>query len=550
MNERERPLKRLATTIAILSSLLAGPANSGTTAVMSAETVASTAGAKRIQADVDFLADDLLEGREVGQRGYEVAARYVTARMRNLGLKPGTAAGFTQTVPLLSRQVRRGGGTDIDVGGRRLDHGGDVLVSASSAPVTKGDAVFAGYGLFEPSLGIDDYAGLDVRGKIVVVLAGFPTGFAPDVAAHLNKEKIRFAADRGAIGLVTVDTPTRERVYPWKERIENAHERAMTWVGPDGRPASIAPEIKGLATVSLAAAPVLFAGSARDWPSILKEIADLSARPHGFALKAPLAIAANVDSQMTRAPNVIGLIEGSDPRLRGEVVVLSAHLDHLGLAEEGKDRVFNGALDNAMGVSVLLEVARALQADPPPRRSVAIVALAAEEKGLVGSDYLAHFPPFGPRHIVADINIDMPVLLGKFTGVLAFGAEHSSLGATVARAARSIGVAMVPDSAPEQAYFTRSDQYSFVRAGIPAVKLNPQFDRDGAAREAAFRKSDYHHVTDSADLPIWWNQADRFAMLNLAIARDAANRPESPSWRAESYFGKRAKRLPAAQNRP
>jgi len=505
-------------------------------AEQSTHPIATTPAAKRIQADVRFLADDLLEGREVGQRGYSIAARYVAARMQGLGLEPGTAAGFEQRVPLLSQSIRRDSATFVQFGEKRLAHTDGVLVSTSSEGTTTGNAVFAGYGLYEPKLGIDDYAGLDVRGKIVVVLSGFPTGIPPDVAAHLNREKTRFAAEHGAIGMLFVDTPTREKVRPFKDRVVHAYDRSMTWVGPDGRPFANAPEIKGLAIVTLATAPHVFAGSERDWASVLGEIANLSARPHGFPLAQQITIAASTDSSPTEAPNVIGLIPGSDPKLRDEIVVLSAHLDHVGLANEGEDRVYNGALDNAMGVSILLEVARLLKEGPPPRRTIAIVALAAEEKGLLGSDYLAHFPPFGDRRIVADVNIDMPVLLGNFTGVLAFGMEHSSLGGSVTRAAQAAGLAIVPDKTPEQSYFTRSDQYSFVHAGIPAVKLNPKFDADGDEREANFRKTDYHEVSDSADLPIWWDEAGRFAQLNLAVLRDVANASATPAWNDDSYF--------------
>lgn len=501
-----------------------------------AKPIATSAAAKRIQADVDFLADDLLEGRETGQRGFDLAARYVRSRMFNLGLAPGALGTFEQRVPFLARSVRRDGQTYVAIGGTKLVHSGTVLVSASSEPLTTAPAVFAGYGLTDNRLGIDDYAGLDVRGKIVVALAGFPTGLPSDVAAHLNNNKASNAAAHGAIGLVVVDTPTRERVYPFKSRVEHAFDRAMVWVEPDGRPHTNAPGIRAIASVGLGGAPELFAGSGHDWASILAEIADLKSRPRGFALARPIIIAASVESSSAASANIIGLIPGSDPRLSKEVVLMTAHLDHLGLADKGPDRVFNGALDNALGVAVLLEAARGLMSGPRPRRTVAIVALTGEEKGLQGSDYLAHFPAFGSRHIVADVNIDMPVLLGRFTGVLAFGAEHSSIGEAVARAARQTGLALMPDQTPEEAYFVRSDQYSFVKAGIPAVKLNPQFDSAGAARETRFRKTDYHHVSDSADLPIWWDEAARFARLNLAIARDLADRPASPAWKAQSYF--------------
>ncbi|HVF37786.1 MAG TPA: M28 family metallopeptidase [Sphingomicrobium sp.] len=529
---------RAAVALALIAPSLTAPVVAANAAQVGVTPlpVATTPAAKRIRADVDFLAHDLLEGREAGQRGYELAARFVTARMIGLGLAPGTGGGFEQQIRFLSRALRRDGKSFVEFDGRRLVHGEDVLVSATSEPATTAEAVFVGYGLEDRRFKLDDYAGLDVQGKIVVMLAGFPTGLPSDVAAHLNNSKAKIAKAHGAIGLVIVDTPTRERVNPWSNRVARAYDRSLAWLETDGMPHDSAPGIKARASMNAAAAARLFAYAPRDWATIKAEIADLGARPRGFVIGRPLTIAASAGAVPVTSPNIIGLIPGRDRRLSREVVVLSAHLDHLGLSNSGSDRVFNGALDNATGIAVLLEVARALKTGQPPRRTIAIVALTAEEKGLLGSDYLAHSPPFGTRRMVANVNIDMPVLLGRFTGVLAFGAEHSSLGDSVARAARSERLAMVPDPTPEQAYFVRSDQYSFVQAGIPAIKLNPQLDAAGAAREAAFRTRHYHKESDSMALPIWWDEVERFARLNLAIARDIADRPATPAWKPESYF--------------
>ncbi len=526
---------RLAAPLAVIALCFQTPLLAAMQSAAATNPVPTTPAAKRIRADVAFLADDLLEGREAGQRGHELAARYVTARMIDLGLQPGVGSGYEQRVGFLSRSVRRDDKSFVTIGSERLAHGGDILVGAASEPTTA-QAVFVGYGLEDARFKLADYAGLDVRGKIVVALAGFPTGLPADVSAHLNNRKAAIAASHGAIGMIVVDTPTRARVSPWANRVSQAHNRTLAWLKPDGTPHSNAPGIKASATLNDTAAARLLAGAPQNWTAIKAAIADTAARPRGFALGRQMTIAASVEASPATSPNIVGLIPGRDPRLAREVVVLSAHLDHLGLSDSGPDRIFNGALDNATGIAVLLEVARALKAGPPPRRTIAIVALTAEEKGLLGSDYLANYPPFGARRIVANVNIDMPVLLGKFTGVLAFGAEHSNVGDAVTRAARSMGLAMVADPTPEQAYFTRSDQYSFVKAGIPAVKLNPQFDADGAARDTAFRSKDYHKPSDSIALPIRWDEADRFARLNFAIARDLANAPATPAWKPDSYF--------------
>jgi hypothetical protein len=516
--------------------LMAAPVAGAAIQPIAADPAPTTAAAKRIRADVAFLADDLLEGREAGQRGHELAARYVTARMIDIGLEPGAGRGFEQRVRFLARSIRRDGRSFVALGDDRLPHAGDVLVGAASAPSTTAAAVFVGYGLADDRFRLDDYAGLDVRGKIVVALAGFPTGLPSDVSAHLNSRKAAIAAARGAIGLIVVDTPTHQRVRPWQGRVGRAYERTLAWLDAGGKPQGIASAIRASATMNDAAAARLFAGAPRDWASIKGAIADTKLRPRGFALGKAVTIAASVEASPTTSPNIIGLIPGSDPRLSREIVVLSAHLDHLGMTDSGVDRIYNGALDNATGIAVLLEVARGLKAGARPRRTIAFAAVTAEEKGLLGSDYLANHPPFGERRMVANVNIDMPVLLGRFTGVLAFGAEHSDVGDAVARAARAEQLAMVPDPTPEQAYFVRSDQYSFVKAGIPAVKLNPQFDAAGTAADTAFRSSDYHHPSDSIALPIEWDEADRFARLNTAIVRDLANGRATPAWKSDSYF--------------
>lgn len=252
-----------------------------------------------------------------------------------------------------------------------------------------------------------------------------------------------------------------------------------------------------------------------------------------------------------RAPNVIGIISGSDPALKDEYVVISAHLDHIGKGRPGgSDTIYNGAMDNASGVAIMLEAARALTADgKPPRRSIMFVALAGEEQGLLGSSYLARHPLVGGGKIVANVNLDMPLLLYDFQDIVAFGAEHSTMGPIVAAAAAKMGVTLSPDPVPSENLFVRSDHYSFVKAGVPSVFLVPGFKNGGEKAFRDFEKSHYHNVSDDLSLPFDWNAGAKFAKLNYLIAREIADSDQAPLWYAGNTYGNRyAKKAPKAPN--
>lgn len=244
----------------------------------------------------------------------------------------------------------------------------------------------------------------------------------------------------------------------------------------------------------------------------------------------------------TESPNVVATIEGSDPALADEVVVLSAHLDHVGLTEpkEGEsDRVNNGALDNAIGVATILDVARRFKEGPPPRRTIVFAAVTGEEKGLIGADYLARHPTLGGRRMVANVNLDMPVLLYPFTDVIAFGAEQSSLGEAARQAAAAMNVALTPDPIPEEGIFTRSDHFRFVEQGVPAIFLFTGFGNGGEAAFGDFLKNRYHKPSDDLSQPIDYDSAARFAELNYRIAREIADAAEAPHWNSGQYFADR-----------
>ncbi|MBI5260083.1 MAG: M28 family peptidase [Burkholderiales bacterium] len=508
--------------------------------------------AARLKAHMAFLADDLLEGRETGTRGFDIAARYVAAQFQHLGLKPaGDAGSYLQAVALRGGQVvpdaavfeiHRPGGTQALASPREFIIGPRLLADQMevSAPL-----VFVGHGVTAPRFQHDDYAGLDVRGKIVVWLQGRPKRLPTEEGAHYANRltKSRLAARLGAVGAIELQTPEGEQREPFSRAALYVNRLSIDWVAADGSVSREVPGLRGGAYVSAAAAAQLFT-------EVDVSAADVfaAAQADQPLPRMDLKLSARL-SQATRrtamsSANVVGLVEGSDPALRHEVVVFTAHLDGLGLQPSfAGDKVLNGALDNASGVATLLEVAR-LVAEMPvkPRRSMLFVALTGEEKGLVGSSYFAARPTVPAAALVANVNLDMPNLLIDFSEITAFGAERSSLQAAVQRAAAAVQVRLVPDPWPREANFVRSDHYSFVQHGVPAVFVTigeGSFDpaEDSRQRREQFFRQHYHRPSDDMNLPIHWGAAVRFTRLNFLLGLDIANAAERPRWNAGDFFG-------------
>jgi hypothetical protein len=495
------------------------------------------------RAHVTFLGDDLLEGREAGTRGYDVAARYVASQFAALGLRPGNGESWYQPVQFV--RVPADPAAAIEIGGTRLTHGRELLFRpgpGSQALRLHAPLVFAGYGLDMPARGFDDYAGLDVRGRIVVVLNGAPSGTPSDVAAHLNADKRRMAAARGAVGMIVVRTRAEAQRVAWPRLVE-ATRPTTSWIGADGRPFS-SDGLSFSATVDPATAEALFAGAQRSAAQVLDEAAREGGRPRGFALARTARVTrAQVAETRFTSANVVGLIPGSDPVLANEPMLLMAHLDGHGVREPrpadapGADRIRNGAMDNATGVATLIEVARQFMREPTrPRRPILLAAVTAEEIGLLGAQYLAN-NPIGTGRIAAVVNLDMPILTYDFSDVIAFGAEHSTLGPIVRRAAARMDVALSPDPLPQENLFTRSDHYRFVQRGVPSVFLMTGFAGEGRERFTGFLRDTYHGPGDDLSLPFNWNAGARFVQLNYLIAREIADSAESPRWYSDSLFG-------------
>ena len=504
-----------------------------------------------LQAHLRFLASPLLEGRETGTRGFDIAAAYVASHFARLGLKPlGEAGGYAQ--PLRLRTARLAASAPV----LRLWRGAqsealtylDEFSTRPDLSDTRSEVtaplVFAGFGIQSPRHGLDDYAGLDVRGKIAVVIAGRPLALPSAEGAHHGSRgtKAALAARLGAVGMISLATPRSETVSPFHLARQYAGTPAVDWLGADGQAGNEIAGLRCLASVSLQAAPRLLAALTADYRSLVADAEAGRPVPRG-----PLGLTAEMLRESVQAEarshNVLGLIEGRHPQRRQELLVLSAHLDHLGLKPGPQgDVLYPGAMDNALGMATLLEVTRALAQGPAPDRSILVAALTGEEQGQLGSSYLCAHPPLPIAAWAAAVNIDMPILLHDFNEVVALGGEHSTLGAAAERTAAALGLKIAPDPQPEQARFTRSDQYSFVKRGVPALILGPgtgSFNPqdDGAALMRDFRRLRYHQPSDNLDQPFHWPAVQRYAAVHEHLMRDLSRQPERPQWLPGDVFG-------------
>ena len=498
-----------------------------------------------MKAHVMFLASDAMHGREAGSAEYDIAAQYVASRFFAAGLKPGGEDGnYLQQVPLVSYKAAGEGDfiwSDAAGAPHPLVFGEDFVPAANpAAAVTSVSApvVFVGYGIVAPSYGQDDYKGVDVRGKIVAFVGGAPKRFGGEERAYFGSAstKAAMAADKGAVGVIAIDTPGVRG--PGFARMAQAYDNArMTWATPEGTGRVTGVPLLG--TISQAGAAKMFAAARTPWSRVAAEMAKDAPTYKPVALSGSLSVATKTGFSPARSSNVIGIIPGTDPIVGKQVVVLSAHLDHLGVRSAGEgDRINNGALDNAIGIASLIEEAkRFVTSGQPPRRTLMFLAVTGEEKGLVGSDYFINHPTVPLKSIVADVNLDMPILTYTFEDMIVFGAERSTLGPVVRDAVGQIGVALSPDPMPEQGIFVRSDHFRFVQKGIPSVFLWPGQKGPGKAAVEQFMTTNYHRPSDDLSQPIRWDQGIRFVDVNYRIARAIADAADRPMWNKGDYFG-------------
>ena len=539
-----------ATAIAI-AALLAGLAGAALAQTASIDGPEVRRGVDAIRphalgAHMRFLADDLLEGRGTGTRGYEIAARYVASEFERVGLTPGGDAGTwfqpiafrrASLVPTLCGVTLVHGVTRRDLVFER-----DFLMGADtyrrSTDVTA-DVVFAGYGVTAPEQAYDDFAGIEARGKIVAVLSGAPPRFPHTLRAHYSNGRIKNAnlSSHGAIGVLTIRTPIDERRSTWEKIVPQNRMASMHWLDARGVPDGIAPTLQGSATLHRAAATRLFEGASQSLEEVFAA-AD-QGKVRGFALPLKVRLRRASRHESVTSSNVAGMLRGSDPRLAEEVVVISAHLDHLGVGSPVKgDSIYNGAFDNATGIAAMIELAASFSsARPRPRRSLLFLAVTGEEKGLQGSSWFASHPTVPIRRIVADLNLDMYVMVRPLREVVAFGSEHSTLGAAVQQAAARLGIRVVPDPAPEEVVFVRSDQYSFVRAGVPSLFVVGAPGPQGAEATRQWRRTIYHSPQDDLSQPLDLESLARFTRLHYVLTHLVANQPSRPRWTQGDFFG-------------
>ena len=520
---------------------IAPSASSGTAGL---EAALAGVRASALRAHVTFLASDLLEGRGTATRGHDLAAAYVAAQFEAIGLEPGGTDGWFQPVPFRRSDLDAAGSHVTLIRGATPEElgyeegfvmSGDALRerSAIEAPV-----VFAGFGVTAPEFRHDDYAGLDVRGRIVCLLRGAPPSFPHDERAYYSwtESKLKNAVARGAAGVLTLRTPEAELRAPWTRVVRQSKLARFEWLDARGAPDGVFPAIRGAATLSRAGAERLFDGAAALDSAIARAE---TGRRSGTVLPVRARIVTTTRLARVSSPNVVGILRGSDPKLRDEFVVYSAHLDHLGISTPvDGDSINNGAYDNASGVAAMIEAARALAQLPvAPRRSIVFLATTAEEKGLLGAGYFAAHPTVPARAIVANVNLDMFVMVRPVTGLIAFGAEHSSLAGPVGRAARAEGFELVPDPTPEEVVFIRSDQFPFVRRGVPAIFLSS--GSRGTDEYLQWTRTIYHAPGDDLSQPFDWDSGVRFTRANVRLGLEVADDTARPLWNRGDFFGRR-----------
>jgi Zn-dependent M28 family amino/carboxypeptidase len=491
---------------------------------------------------VAVLADDKLEGRNTGSVGHRKAAEYVASEFAHYGLQPAGTDGFLQPVPFISRSIDESHSSLAlikQTGPEPLVLGEDAIISlrVDPAPNVEAELVFVGHGLSIPEAQHDDFAGLDVRSKLVVTLAGAPPSIPGPLAAHMQSmaERAAVLKSHGAIGSVSIQNPKNMDI-PWARAALARFQPAMVLADPamdDARGLELA------VTINPAHADKLFAGSGHTFQEIL-DLADAGKPLPRFAIPAKLRATASVKRTEVVSQNVVAKLPGNDPRLADEYVVFSAHLDHLGIGKPiNGDSIYNGAMDNASGVAAQLDVAAMLkESGTKLRRSVLFVAVTGEEKGLLGSRFFANSPTVDPKKIVANINTDMFLPLFPLKKLTIYGLEESDLGADATTVAESVGVAPQADLEPKRNIFIRSDQYSFIRRGVPALALKVGYDK-GSAEEGIAKKwltERYHAPSDDLAQPVDKQAAGAFDALVARLLERVANRDTRPQWKETSFF--------------
>ena len=509
----------------------------------------AAAGIRRdaIASHIRFLADDLLGGRDPGTYGYDVAARYVASQLQALGARPAGEGGtYFQKVPFVratpvSASVEFSGGSGAPLSFAQGEEMFLLTDTDKGMTDVTGEVVFAGYALSVPEYRYDDFANVDVRDKVVLALAGAPRSDRPDFfpslasAVHGQSERVaRELMRRGARAVIFVWPPSKEALTPFKILAGHYGFEAM-------RLEDEPPFLPGGVMSVTAFERILKKAGRTDTVAELVE-ASAQGKPRGFSLGLRARVRRESKIRRITSDNVIGLLPGdpASPTAK-EMVMYGAHLDHMGIGKPvDGDNIYNGASDDAAGVASLLETARAFtRLEKPPRRGILFLFVTAEERGLLGSEWFARHPTVPLQDIVADIDVDGAYPINPLKDVVALGTDESSLGGDVARAAAALGLQISPDPEPEEAYFVRSDNFNFVKKGIPAAQtfngvagLTPEQLK--AYRE--FWRKRYHQPQDNFEADRDWEPFAQLTRFNFLLGVSIAQAPSRPTWNQGSWF--------------
>jgi Zn-dependent M28 family amino/carboxypeptidase len=502
---------------------------------------AGDAGAARWWSHVQFLADDALEGRDTGSPGYQRAADYVAGLWRKAGLEPAFSGQFVQTVAFKTRQIDESRSSLALVRDGRVEPlslGEDAYFSLRVDPVAEVNAplVFTGHGLDIPEAQINDLAGLNLKGAVAVYFSTQPSSLPGALQAHFGSsaERWRMLRAAGAIGTIAVPGSRRLEV-PWSRSTIARLQPQMSLAEPA---LDEYPDQRIAVTMNPERADKLFEGSGHTLSELME--ADQSGKPlPRFVIPARVKASIAVTRSTIQSENVAGILRGSDPKLRGEAIVLSAHLDHVGIGEPvAGDKIYNGAMDNASGVAAILEVAARLhESGQRPARSIVFVAVTGEEQGELGSRYFVAHPPAGTT-IVANVNTDMFLPLFPLKMLMVLGLDESDLSNDVRAVASSLGLTVQADPEPQRNRFTRSDQYSFVRSGVPALAMKVGYDANTYEAMIAqeWTAERYHLPSDDLNQPVDMKAATDFVNVVHQLAVRIANRSSRPNWNDSSFF--------------